>query len=79
MKKYVKASTTKSPTNIVDDIILKLEDMIKYAQDINEAIQSNNGEVYDVEELEYDADNIIDELTSTYAAMGKMAQWQKLW
>ena len=79
MKKYVKASTTKSPTNIVDDIILKLEDMIKYAQDINEAIQSNNGEVYDVEELEYDADNIIDELTSTYAAMGKMAQWQKIW
>lgn len=79
MKKYVKASATKSPTNIVDDIILKLEDMIKYAQDINEAIQSNNGEVYDVEELEYDADNIIDELTSTYAAMGKMAQWQKLW
>lgn len=79
MKKYVKASATKSPTNIVDGIILKLEDMIKYAQDINEAIQSNNGEVYDVEELEYDADNIIDELTSTYAAMGKMAQWQKLW
>ncbi len=78
MKRYVKASESGNPNAIVDDIILKLESMIKYAQDINDAINRNGGEVYDVEELRYDADNILDELKDAYASMSKMAQWQKL-
>ena len=78
MKRFIKASEELNANAIVDTIILQLEDMIKYAKDINEAIISNDGSVYDVEELNYDTQNILDELKEAYADMGKMAEWQKI-
>jgi hypothetical protein len=78
MKRFIKASEELNANAIVDTIILQLEDMIKYAKDINEAITCNDGKVYDVEELNYDTQNILDELKEAYADMGKMAEWQKI-
>lgn len=79
MRKAIKASTTNSdPRAIVDEIIMKAEELVKYGQDINEAINRNGGSVYDIEELRYDADNILDDLGDSMSAMSKMAQWQRL-
>ena len=80
-RKAIKANTVITSTNpnaIVDEIIIKLTEMLNYAQDINNAISSKDGEVYDVDELKYDAENIVDELSEAFQVMGEMADYQDI-
>lgn len=78
-KKAVTAATSnEDPIAIIDDIEYQLEAMLEYVQDIKDAINSNDGEVYDVEELRNDADSICDTLGEAYQDMGKMAKYQKI-
>lgn len=70
--------TSTNPNSIVDEIIIKLTEMLNYAQDINNAISSKDGEVYDVDELKYDAENIVDELSEAFQVMGEMADYQDI-
>lgn len=78
MKKYVKASEVNDPKSAIDQLILQLNDMVKFAQDINEAIDRNGGEVRDTDELIYDVDDIIFDLKGIFNSMGEMAEWQKI-
>lgn len=78
MKKYISSSAEDNSIPNVDKIILKLEDMIKYAQDINDAILRKDGNVRDAEELAYDVDEIVFDLRSVMSSMGEMAEWQKV-
>ena len=80
-RKAIKANTvitSTNPNSIVDDIIIKLSEMTKYAQDINDAILRKDGEVYDIDELKYDAENIIDGLGEIFQTMGEMADYQDI-
>lgn len=80
-RKAIKANTvitSTDPNSIVDDIIIKLSEMTKYAQDINDAILRKDGEVYDIDELKYDAENIIDDLGEIFQTMGEMADYQDI-
>lgn len=79
MKKYVKASEAVDPKGAVDQLIIQLNDMIKFAQDINAAIDKKDGEIRDANEHIYDIDDIIFDLKGVLNSMGEMAQWQKLW
>ena len=78
MKKYISSIAEDNSIPNVDKIILKLEDMIKYAQDINDAILRKDGNVRDAEELAYDVDEIVFDLRSVMSSMGEMAEWQKV-
>ena len=77
-KAITAATSNENPNSIIDEIVYQLEAMMEYAQDMKDAINSNDGEVYDVEELRYDADNIMDTLGEAYQDMGKMAKYQKI-
>ena len=78
-RKVVTAATSnENPNSIIDEIVYQLEAMMEYAQDMIDAINSNDGEVYDVEELRNDANNIMDTLGEAYQDMGKMAKYQKI-
>lgn len=70
--------TSTNPNAIVDEIIIKLTEMLNYAQDINNAISQKDGEVYDVDELKYDAENIVDELSEAFQVLGEMADYQDI-
>lgn len=78
MKKYIQASETMDPKSAIDQLILQLNDMIGFAQDINKAIDRNDGEVRDAQELVYDVDDIIFDLKGIMNSMGEMAEWQKI-
>ena len=81
MRRKITANTVITSTNpnaIVDEIIIKLTEMLNYAQDINNAIIQKDGEVYDVDELKYDAENIVDELSEAFQVMGEMADYQDI-
>ena len=78
MKKYISSSTENNSIPNVDKIILKLEELIKYAKDINDAIRRKDGNVRDAEELAYDVDDIVFDLRGVMSSMGEMAEWQKV-
>jgi len=78
MKKYIKSSENSGSMPNVDKIILQLEEMIKYAKDINDAIAKKDGVVRDAEELAYDVDDIVFDLRGVLDSMGEMAEWQKI-
>ena len=81
MRRKITANTVITSTNpnaIVDEIIIKLTEMLNYAQDINNAIIQKDGEVYDVDELKYDAENIVDELSEAFQVLGEMADYQDI-
>lgn len=78
MKKYIASSENSGSIPNVDKIILQLEEMIKYAQNINDAIAKKDGVVRDVNELAYDVDDIVFDLRGVLNSMGEMAEWQKI-
>lgn len=78
MKKYITSSENSGSIPNVDKIILQLEEMIKYAKDINNAIAKKDGVVRDVNELAYDVDDIVFDLRGVLNSMGEMAEWQKI-
>jgi len=78
MKKYITSSENSGSMPNVDKIILQLEEMIKYAKDINNAIAKKDGVVRDAEELAYDVDDIVFDLRGALNSMGEMAEWQKI-
>lgn len=78
MKKYIASSENNGSIPNVDKIILQLEEMIKYAQNINAAIAKKDGVVRDVDELAYDVDDIVFDLRGVLNSMGEMAEWQKI-
>lgn len=78
MKKYIASSENSGSIPNVDKIILQLEEMIKYAQNINAAIAKKDGVVRDVNELAYDVDDIVFDLRGVLNSMGEMAEWQKI-
>lgn len=78
MKKYIASSENSGSIPNVDKIILQLEEMIKYAKDINAAIAKKGGVVRDVNELAYDVDDIVFDLRGVLNSMGEMAEWQKI-
>ena len=78
MKKYIASSENSGSIPNVDKIILQLEEMIKYAKDINAAIAKKDGVVRDADELAYDVDDIVFDLRGTLNSMGEMAEWQRI-
>lgn len=78
MKKYITSSENSGSIPNVDKIILQLEEMIKYAQNINNAIAKKDGVVRDAEELAYDVDDIVFDLRGVLNSMGEMAEWQRI-
>lgn len=78
MKKYITSSANNGSTPNVDKIILQLEEMIKYAKNINDAIAKKDGVVRDAEELAYDVDDIVFDLRGVLNSMGEMAEWQRI-
>ena len=62
----------------IDALLLKIEELSDYATDIYNAIDKNNGEVRDAQELVYDVDDIIFELKGILSSMGEMANWQQI-
>lgn len=78
MKKYIASSENSGSTPNVDKIILQLEEMIKYAKDINNAIAKKDGVVRDENELAYDVDDIVFDLRGVLNSMGEMAEWQRI-
>lgn len=78
MKKYIASSENSGSIPNVDKIILQLEEMIKYAQNINNAIAKKDGVVRDAEELAYDVDDIVFDLRGVLNSMGEMTEWQRI-